>query len=194
MSDLTPPRVFISYSHDSDEHRQRVLALAQGLRHNGVNAVIDRFTPHPKEGWPRWMQHQIEDSDFVLAICTATYKRRFDGREDQDKGHGVNWEGFLTAQLIYEGKALNERVIPIVFEGTAEENIPLALRGSTHYRLPDSFNTLLLRLTSRPEIVPAPLGQTPYMPTTRTCGATSSTCFPSGRCAPAASGWRRRPT
>ena len=164
MNDLTPPRIFISYSHDSDEHRQRVLTLAQELRRNGIDAVIDRFVPHPKEGWPRWMQHQIEDAHFVLAVCTATYKRRFDGREDQGRGHGVNWEGLLTAQLIYENQALNERVIPVVFDAQDEANIPLVLRGSTRYCLPDAFNALLRHLTGQPEVVPAPIGQTPYMP------------------------------
>ena len=33
------PRVFISYSHDSDEHRERVLALANRLRSDGVAEV-----------------------------------------------------------------------------------------------------------------------------------------------------------
>ena len=164
MSDLIPPRVFISYSHDSNKHCQRVLDLAQELRRNGIDAIIDRFTQNPKQGWPRWMQHQIEDSDFVLAVCTATYKRRFDGREDRNQGYGVNWEGFLTSQLIYKNRALNERVIPIVFEDTDEDDIPALLLGSTHYRLPGALNALLRRLTNQPEVVPGPLGRTPYMP------------------------------
>ena len=164
MSNLTPPRVFISYSHDSDEHCQRILGLAQELRRNGIDALIDRFAPHPNEGWPRWMQRQIEDSDFVLAVCTAIYKRRFDGREDRKQGGGVNWEGFLTGQLIYNNQALNEKIIPIVFEDAAEEDIPLLLRGSTHYRLTASLEALLRRLTGQPEIVPEPLGQTPNLP------------------------------
>ena len=35
-------RVFISYSHDSLEHQQRVLALANQLREDGVEAWIDQ--------------------------------------------------------------------------------------------------------------------------------------------------------
>jgi hypothetical protein len=34
-----------------------MLAIAQELRRNSVDAIIGRFTPQPKEGWPRWMQH-----------------------------------------------------------------------------------------------------------------------------------------
>jgi hypothetical protein len=36
------PTVFISYSHDSTEHSDRVLALSDRLRAEGVDAMIDR--------------------------------------------------------------------------------------------------------------------------------------------------------
>jgi len=36
------PRVFISYSHDSDTHRERVLALSQRLRADGVETFLDQ--------------------------------------------------------------------------------------------------------------------------------------------------------
>jgi hypothetical protein len=38
-----PPRVFISYSHDSAAHEDRVLALANRLRGDGVDATIDQY-------------------------------------------------------------------------------------------------------------------------------------------------------
>ena len=34
----TAPRVFISYSHDSEEFKQSVLNLSNKLRENGVDA------------------------------------------------------------------------------------------------------------------------------------------------------------
>jgi hypothetical protein len=37
------PKVFISYSHDSDEHKNWVLQLATRLRSNRVDANIDRW-------------------------------------------------------------------------------------------------------------------------------------------------------
>jgi len=42
-SSKAPPKVFISYSHDSPEHAERVLQLADRLRPDGVNAVLDRY-------------------------------------------------------------------------------------------------------------------------------------------------------
>ena len=39
-----------SYSHDSAEHKQRVLALADRLRANGVDARLDQYMMAPPEG------------------------------------------------------------------------------------------------------------------------------------------------
>src|SRR5271166_6445264 len=50
------PRVFLSYSHDSVEHADRVLALADALCDRGIDVILDRYVhPAPAEGWPRWM-------------------------------------------------------------------------------------------------------------------------------------------
>ncbi|MBV8232986.1 MAG: hypothetical protein JO329_23655 [Planctomycetaceae bacterium] len=43
------PRVFLSYSHDSAEHADRVLALAYALRDRGIDVILDRFV-HPAPG------------------------------------------------------------------------------------------------------------------------------------------------
>lgn len=43
-----PPKVFISYSHDTVEHQERVLGLADRLRADGIDAEID--PPPASEG------------------------------------------------------------------------------------------------------------------------------------------------
>jgi TIR domain len=35
-------RVFISYSHDSEKHKERVHALGDRLRNDGVTVILDR--------------------------------------------------------------------------------------------------------------------------------------------------------
>ena len=37
------PSVFVSYSHDSESHLAWVLQLSTRLRHNGVDAILDRW-------------------------------------------------------------------------------------------------------------------------------------------------------
>jgi hypothetical protein len=93
MTSKRSERVFISYSHDSPSHAGRVLELAKRLRQEGVDAWIDLYEPHPAQGWPRWMQEQIENAAFVLAMCSLTYRRRFDGKEKSGQGLGATWEG-----------------------------------------------------------------------------------------------------
>ena len=43
----SPPRVFISYAQESDEHSAWVLALAHKLAAWGIEPVIDRFCDWP---------------------------------------------------------------------------------------------------------------------------------------------------
>ena len=88
----TPPRVFISYSHDSDAHRKRVLALSERLREDGIDADLDQYVKGtPPEKWPRWMLNRLDWADFVLLVCTPTYYHRFRGHEEPGKGKGVDW-------------------------------------------------------------------------------------------------------
>ena len=79
-----PPKVFISYSHDSTEHAERVLELSNRLRRDGVDCMIDQYRRRTEAGWTLWMEKQIENSDFVLMVCTETYFRRV--RDDEESG------------------------------------------------------------------------------------------------------------
>ena len=100
------PRVFISYSHDSAEHAEAVLALAQRLRQDGVDAWIDQYeNGTPEERWPRWMLNRLDWAETVLLVCTETYYRRFRGHDDPDKGKGADWEGQLITLDLYDAKS-----------------------------------------------------------------------------------------
>jgi hypothetical protein len=93
LPNSTSPRVFISYSHDSEEHKHHVRRLSDRLREEGVDCRIDQYEESPPEGWPQWMVNQIEDADFVLVVCTKTYARRFSRQEQPGRGLGGSWEG-----------------------------------------------------------------------------------------------------
>jgi hypothetical protein len=68
--------LFTSYSHDSPEHEQHVLALSDRLRKDGIDANLDQYEQAPPDGWPFWMENQVRDSRFVLVVSSATYLRR----------------------------------------------------------------------------------------------------------------------
>jgi SEFIR domain len=162
----SPPRVFISYSHDSPEHAERVLALAQRLREDGVDAWIDRYeNGTPEEGWPRWMLNRLDWAEMVLLVCTETYYRRFRGQDELDKGKGADWEGQLLTLDLYDAKSKTVNFVPILFSDRCKQFIPEPLRGVTHYLLdPDDnrsatdYSRLLAFFHGTAGVAPTPLG------------------------------------
>ena len=154
-------KVFISYSHDTAAHQDRILALADRLRDEGIDCNLDQYEPAPAEGWPRWMEREFRDADFILVVCTETYRRRFEGREERGKGLGVKWEGAIITQELYQNETINARFIPVVFAAEDLAHIPDQLSHYTHYRLDDagSYETLYRRLTNQPKVIKRPIGK-----------------------------------
>ena len=155
---MASPTVFISYSHDSPEHTDRVLELSNQLRADGIDCTIDQYEVSPAEGWPKWMDRQITKSDFVLVICTEIYHRRVMGEEEIGKGLGVKWESTISYQSIYDADSANTRFIPIFFEGGKTEFIPQPIKGATYYLLPQQYDELYRRLTNQPKVKKPELG------------------------------------
>jgi pimeloyl-ACP methyl ester carboxylesterase len=154
-------RVFISYSHDNQEHLDRVLALSDRLRQEGVDCRIDQYVESPPEGWPIWCTNQVEDADFVLVVCTATYELRFQGREQPGRGLGAAWEGFVITQELYEAQGKNSKFIPAALAPDDSQHTPIILRGATRYDLSNEvdYEKLYRRLTGQPAIVMPKLGK-----------------------------------
>lgn len=153
--------VFISYSHDSDEHRRRVLALSERLRSDGIDTRLDQYVNGtPPEGWPRWMMNQVDDAGFVLVVCTPTYYRRFRGREVEGVGRGADWEGAIITQHIYDSRGTSTKFIPVIFDPCDAVCIPDPLRGRTCYTLSSEaqYQALYDVLLGQAAVPAAPLG------------------------------------
>ncbi|MEM9456562.1 MAG: SEFIR domain-containing protein [Myxococcota bacterium] len=154
---------FISYSHDSKDHAQRVLALADQLRADGIDAQIDRYVQNPPEGWPRWRQQQLSQSRFVLLVCTKEYRQRFEDRASPP-GAATSWDAHWAEQELFEQAGHNKRLIPVVLEDDGEQVIPRPLRRYTYYRLPQEYERLLRRLTGQHDTPAPPLGTPRELP------------------------------
>ena len=164
---LGPPKVFISYSHDSPEHARRVLSLAERLRKDGVDAQLDQYVSGtPPEGWPRWTLDKLDWAEFVLVVCTETYYKRFRGHEEPGKGKGADWEGQLISLVIYAENRIT-KFVPVLFEPRDEPFIPRPLSSHTHYVLDseENYDNLYAFLTGQVGVVPSILG--PLKPRTR---------------------------
>lgn len=158
--------VFISYSHDSEEHVTRVRELSDRLRGEGVDCVLDQYEVCPPEGWQRWMDVKIRDSQFVLLICSDVYYNRVMGQEKSGKGLGVKWEGNLIYQHLYHSDSLNTKFIPVIFTDGHTNHIPTPLLGATRYCLAtkSGYQDLYRRLTNQVKHIKPELGKRRPLP------------------------------
>jgi len=154
-------KVFISYSHDSAAHRERVLGLSERLRADGIETMIDLYVNGaPKEGWPRWMLDQLDAADTVLVVCTETYYRRFRGHEEPGRGKGVDWEGALITQEIYDSRSRTSKFVPVFFDADAVRWIPEPLRAGSRFTLTSesAYGDLYDVLLGQSGVEPGPVG------------------------------------
>jgi tetratricopeptide (TPR) repeat protein len=160
------PKVLISYSHDSPAHMDRVLELADRLRKDGIDAILDQYETAPSEGWPKWVDRQIEEANFVLIVCTEAYFNRVRGTEKPETGRGVKWESLLTYQDIYDNDSLNSKHIPVLLGDAEELHIPRPLRATDRYVLTDEqeYEKLYRRITGQPLVVKPELGTIRSLP------------------------------
>lgn len=143
MEQKISPQVFISYSWDSDSHKEKVKDFALQLRANGINVIYDGDLQLGKR-LPHFMEDSISTSDFVLFICTHKYKERADRRKA-----GVGYENqIITSELF---KTCNEeKFIPVLFSGTWEFSLPKWAEGKLGIDLssPELYDTNFQKLLS----------------------------------------------
>ncbi len=151
-------RVFIAYSHDSDAHKQKVLALAAKLRADGIDARLDQYVNGgPTEGWPRWCSRQIKEAGYVLVVCS---------RKEEEWGAGLTWELNQVLHDIYRSKGNNARYIPVLLDLADKKFIPDYLSGQSHYVVTnkEGYEKLYRHLSGQPEVRLPPLGNPLNLP------------------------------
>lgn len=154
-------KVFISYSHDSDLHKNNVLELSERLRKDGIETILDRYVEGtPEQGWPRWILDGLDSADFVLVVCSEIYYRRFRGHEEVGRGKGASWEGALITQKLYDDSGHISKFIPIFLSDYENRFIPEPLRSATFYALKESgrYQHLYDFLLGQSGVQPFPVG------------------------------------
>jgi TIR domain len=159
---MAAPKVFVSYSHDTPEHKQWVLELATRLRACGVDATLDQWDLGPGGDLPHFMEQGIANSSRILMICTERYVQKANAGAG-----GVGYEKMIvTADLIRQIDS--SRVIPIVRQSGAC-TLPTFLSSklyidlSTQDRFETGFDQLLRDLLNAPLFVKPPLGTAPHL-------------------------------
>lgn len=75
---MIEPRCFISYSWESDPHKDWVRYLSEQLQVNGVFVHLDQWDIALGDDLPHYMESSIRDSDFVLLVCTPEFAQKAD--------------------------------------------------------------------------------------------------------------------
>jgi len=160
---MTPPRIFISYSHDSAEHKDWVLDFATTLRNGGVDAVLDQWDLKPGDDLPHFMETQLETADYILMICTKNYVEKANAGAG-----GVGYEKMIMTSSLLP-KIDNNKVIPIIHQnGTAER--PTFLKSKYYIDFSnkedseDSLAELLRHLLDTPLLEKPEIGSNPFKP------------------------------
>jgi TIR domain len=87
MEPSKPPRIFISYSWESEDHKSWVRHLGERLYEVGIEARLDQWFVQPGESFTAFMEQEVAAADFVLVVCTPTYARKSNNRQG-----GVGYE------------------------------------------------------------------------------------------------------
>ncbi len=126
-----PPRVFISYSWDSPEHRLWVAKLARDLYGFGVEVILDQWHAAPGQDLTEFMERNVQDSDRVLVICTEIYAQKAQNRQG-----GVAYEQMLVTGEMMRNVGTT-KFIPIVRQTSQQRILPPWLAARLYIDLSD---------------------------------------------------------
>lgn len=160
---MMPPRVFISYSHDTAEHKSWVLAFATTLRNRGIDAVLDQWDLKPGDDLPHFMETELARCDYVIIVCSETYVTK----ANVGKG-GVGYEKMIvTASLLTHIDG--NKIIPIVRQ-TSIPILPTFLKTKLYVNFSNdseveySLDELLRTLLNAPLFEKPEIGASPFIP------------------------------
>lgn len=159
---MSTPTVFMSYSHDTPEHKAWVLKLAMDLRSAGIDASLDQWDLAPGQDVVSFMHDGIAKADRVLLVCTEQYVRKSEGGLG-----GVGYERLIvTAEMVEAIET--KKFIPIVRANLSTSKTPKHLGPRLFIDFGDdatyaaSLEALCRELLGMPATPKPPLGSNPF--------------------------------
>ncbi|BDT69644.1 hypothetical protein os1_38350 [Comamonadaceae bacterium OS-1] len=163
MATSTIPKAFLSYSHDSLEHKKWVLDLATRLRNNGVESIIDQWSLGPGDDLPHFMEQNLAIADRVLMICTENYVQKAN-----TGAGGVGYEKMIvTADLLM--RIDSNKIIPLIRQ-SGSHAVPTFLQSKLYLdfsradQMELAFDELVRTIHGAPLYVAPPVSNNPFVP------------------------------
>ncbi len=160
MDETTPTKVFVSYSHDSPEHKRWVTDFSSNLVKNGIDVILDQWDLGLGDDVPKFMEKSVSSSDRVLMICTEPYVRKAD-----DGVGGVGYEAMVVTGELVQNIGTS-KFIPVIRQKAIEKILPksMSTRFYVDMSLDDheQFEILLRELHQAPAVEKPALGKNPF--------------------------------
>lgn len=158
------PKVFISYTWDSDEQKNWVLKLATNLRSHGVNIILDQWDARLGSDLPFFMEQGLTSARFVICICSVKYVEKANG--------GIGGAGYEKKILASElmTNANKKFIIPVIKGNTIDKKLPLFLSGMRYVDFDNDsyyncYQELLERIYDEDVNKKPALGSNPFVST-----------------------------
>jgi hypothetical protein len=166
-----PKKAFVSYAHESAEHKNQVLAFATLLRQNGVEAVLDLWAADARIDWYAWALKEMTEADYVVVVASGKYRHVGDGSGPSNEHRGVQSEAALLRDLLWGDRATwLAKILPVLLPGHDLREIPLFLQPSTASRYEvtsftrEGIEDLLRVILGQPGHIPPLVGEPPALP------------------------------
>jgi hypothetical protein len=116
MENVTPPKLFVSYSWSSSDHEAWVLDLANELAGAGIHVILDKWDLREGQEASEFMEKMISDPTVtkVIMLCDREYVAKANGR----KG-GVGVEAQIISAEVYRNVE-NTKFVAVVRERDEE--------------------------------------------------------------------------
>jgi hypothetical protein len=156
------PTVFISYSHDSEQHKEWVKKLGADLMHHGVNVILDQWDLRIGADLRFFMEQGLNKSTLVLCICSSEYVRK----SDLGKG-GVGFESMIITSALLEN-ANTDYIVPIIRNNSTNVKTPIALKSKLYIDFSNDqeyfsrYSDLIERIYEEDSKKKPILGDSPY--------------------------------
>ena len=99
LENIKTKKVFISYSWSNEEHKEKVIRLAEELVNLGIDVILDEWDLKPGQDKYEFMEQIVTDSslDKVLIITDRVYAEKANKRQG-----GVGAETQIITPSLYE--------------------------------------------------------------------------------------------
>jgi SEFIR domain-containing protein len=164
-------KVFVTYAHDSQAHKDDVLLLATLLERSGIHVELDQWADTDRRDWSVWATGETTTAGHILVVASPQYKAFGDGLGPTGQNRGVVSESAVLRDLQHGDRATwLSKLLPVVLPGHTIEEIPYFLQpySASHYLVEEisekGIEELVRVITGQPYRVRPPRGVVPVLP------------------------------